>query len=92
MRCLRWAVITFTVVDAGKRSPPHVVLVVADDLPWALFPHAGNDGAAARPLMPHVDALRGDGLALRRHYAYHICAPSRASLLSGRWPHRAYRA
>ena len=30
------------------------------------------------------------GLDLKRAYAYKLCAPARASLLSGRWPHRAY--
>ena len=69
--------------------PPHIALVLADDLPWELFPRRGNDGAIA--LLPSVKRhLIDDGLTLERHYSFSLCAPARASLLTGRWPHRVY--
>ena len=74
----------------APRARPNVVLVLADDLPWELFPHPSADGDAARPLLPHIAALVGEGLSLSRHYSAPLCAPTRASLFSGRWPHRVY--
>jgi arylsulfatase A-like enzyme len=69
---------------------PHIVLVVADDFPWELWPRAENAVTMA-PLLPSISAnLVRDGLSLRHAYGYRLCAPARASLLSGRWPHRAY--
>ena len=68
---------------------PHIILAVADDLPWELWPRASN--ADARVLLPKIGRhVVDDGLDLERMYAYPLCAPARASLLTGRWPHRAY--
>ena len=33
-----------------------------------------------------MDALVADGIELMRFYAYHMCSPSRSSLMSGRLP------
>jgi arylsulfatase A len=38
---------------------------------------------------PNLDQLAGEGMTLRQHYtASPICAPARAGLLTGRYPHR----
>ncbi len=45
-----------------------------------------NDGSASTP---NLDRLAAEGLNFRQHYsASPICAPARASLLTGRYPHR----
>ena len=52
-------------------------------------PRDAND--AMHLLLPNVrETFIRDGLHLERQYTYKLCAPARASLLSGRWPHRAY--
>lgn len=53
---------------------------------------ASADGAAtkpgARPQTPHLDRLAATGTVFERAYcAQPVCAPSRASILTGRYPH-----
>ena len=68
---------------AGSR--PHIVFVLVDDWGHELWPRSNNAGAAR--LLPVLRRrLVDEGLTLARHYAYMFCAPSRQSLLSGRWP------
>ena len=63
---------------------PNVLQVVFDDLGFA---DLGMVNGIART--PNVDALARDGAVLSRHYsASPVCAPARASLLSGRYPQR----
>jgi len=35
---------------------------------------------------PYLDSLVATGIELERHYAYHMCSPSRSSIQSGRLP------
>ena len=63
--------------------PPDLLLVVIDDL------GASDHGAAdASFTTPHLDALRASGTALTSLYALPSCSPSRAALLTGRYPIR----
>ena len=71
------------------QRPPHIVIILADDFAYEMWPRANND--AMRSLLPTLARhFVDDGFGLERHYTYKLCAPARASLLSGRWPHRAY--
>ena len=64
---------------------PNVILIVADDMGYGDF-GVFNDGPARTP---HLDALVQQGLCLSQHYAGSpVCSPSRAALLTGRYPHR----
>ena len=67
-----------------KRSP-NVLMIVADDMGYGdlgLF----NDG---RSRTPNLDKLAETGVCLTQHYSGSpVCAPARASLLTGRYPHR----
>ncbi len=64
---------------------PNIVIVVADDMGYGdlgLF----NEG---RSSTPNLDALARTGVCLTQHYSGSpVCAPARASLLTGRYPHR----
>ncbi|MDP6702053.1 MAG: sulfatase-like hydrolase/transferase, partial [Candidatus Latescibacteria bacterium] len=64
---------------------PNIVLIVADDMGYGDF-GVFNDGPARTP---HLDALVDEGACLAQHYAGSAaCSPSRAALLTGRYPHR----
>ena len=64
-------------------SKPNVLLIVADDLGFSDLGCYGSEIAT-----PHLDALAKDGLRLTQFYSTGRCCPSRASLLTGQYPHR----
>ncbi len=64
---------------------PNIVLVMADDQGW------GDTGYNGHPELktPNLDALAKSGLRLNRFYTAHFnCSPTRASVMTGRHPHR----
>ncbi len=64
---------------------PNILFIVADDLGW------GDLGSVNGGLSdtPHLDALIGESLCLAQHHSSSpVCAPARASLFTGRYPHR----
>jgi len=69
---------------APQKEKPHIVMVLVDDWGW-------NNVGYHRPnnpevQTPNIDNLVKEGIELNRHYVYHYCSPSRASLQSGRLP------
>ena len=66
-------------------AQPNIILLVADDMGYGdlgLF----NEG---RCRTSSLDALARDGACLTQHYSGSpVCAPARAALLTGRYPHR----
>ena len=65
------------------RLPPHLVLVLADDLGFHGVGYRNSDLRT-----PTIDALAHEGLQLDSFYTAKLCGPSRASLLTGRLPHK----
>ncbi|WP_165368204.1 sulfatase-like hydrolase/transferase, partial [Phytoactinopolyspora endophytica] len=64
---------------------PNIIHIVVDDLGHGDLGFM-NDG---RSRTPNLDRLAADGVVLRNHYsASPVCAPARASFLTGRYPHR----
>ena len=68
---------------------PNIILILADDLGFndvSLY----NGGAADGSLMtPNIDAIAQDGVLFENGYAANaICAPSRASIMTGRYSTR----
>lgn len=62
---------------------PNVLILLADDLGWG---DVGYHGSLIRT--PRIDGLAREGVRLERFYAAPMCSPSRAALLTGRWPAR----
>ncbi len=66
----------------GPRTKPNVLFIVVDDL----APQLGCYGVEAA-LTPSIDALAARGVVFEQaHCQYPLCAPSRASFLTGRYP------
>ena len=60
---------------------PNIVLIMADDQGWGDLSLHGNTNLST----PHIDSLARDGTMLSRFFVSPICAPTRASLLTGRY-------
>jgi arylsulfatase A-like enzyme len=70
--------------DKGSPARPNVLMIAVDDLnDWL-----GCMGGHPQAISPHIDQLASRGtLFTNAHCQGPICGPSRASLLSGRYPH-----
>src|SRR5512139_2940767 len=73
------------VPGAEARPPrPNILLILADDLGWS---DLGCYGGEIRT--PNLDALARGGLRFTQFYNTARCCPTRASLLTGLYPHQA---
>jgi arylsulfatase A-like enzyme len=68
---------------AYGEQPPHVLLIVADDLGFSDLSCFGGEIRT-----PHLDRLAQNGLRMTRLYNSARCCPSRAAILTGQYPHR----
>lgn len=67
-----------------KKDKPNIILILADDLGYA---DLGAYGSEIKT--PNLDRLAKEGLRLKEFYNNSICAPTRASLLTGQYQHKA---
>ena len=68
--------------SAGKRRP-NIVFILADDLGWRDLSNEGSTFYES----PHLDRLAREGMKFTRGYATcQVCSPSRASILTGKYP------
>ncbi|QBD78176.1 hypothetical protein EPA93_20110 [Ktedonosporobacter rubrisoli] len=64
-------------------TSPNVVIIHTDQQRYDSLGCTGNDQA----ITPHIDSLAREGVLFKRHIAAStVCMPSRASLLTGRYP------
>lgn len=76
---------TTRAADAPKSSPPDIVIILADDLGY------GDLGCYGHPRFktPAIDRLAAEGARLLQfNTPTAFCAPTRASLMTGRYPFR----
>lgn len=72
--------------DAGQDAPPrpNIVILLADDLGYSDIGCYGSEIAT-----PNLDRLAAGGLRFTQFYNTARCCPTRASLLTGLYPHQA---
>lgn len=70
-------------VPQGAKQKPNIIIILADDLGWGDVGYHGSD-----ILTPHIDQLAREGVILNRYYVAPVCSPTRAGLLTGRYPDR----
>ncbi|MBJ7408950.1 MAG: sulfatase-like hydrolase/transferase [Phenylobacterium sp.] len=72
----------------GER-PPNVVFILADDLGYNDISFNGGGVANGAVPTPNIDAIGREGVAFAAGYAGNAtCAPSRAAIMTGRYPTR----
>jgi arylsulfatase A-like enzyme len=88
LRFVRLAVLFVLVAPAAAfadaKGSPNIVVILADDLGYS---DLGCYGGEIRT--PHLDALAARGLRFSQFYNGGRCCPTRASLLTGLYPHQA---
>ncbi len=66
-------------------NKPNIIVIMADDMGPGDMSFYGNKKAET----PNLDRLAGEGVRFSNHYsASPMCAPARASFLTGKYPHR----
>ena len=68
---------------AADAPKPNIVYILADDLGWA---DVGFHGSEIQT--PTLDGLAKDGVTLDQFYVQPMCTPTRAALMTGRYPLR----
>ncbi|MCF3109188.1 arylsulfatase [Niabella sp. CC-SYL272] len=71
-------------VFAGAQVKPNILLIMADDMGYS---DIGAYGGEIKT--PHLDQLAKEGIRYRQFYNAARCCPTRASLLTGLYPHQA---
>jgi arylsulfatase A-like enzyme len=72
-----------TPARAQERVQPNIVYIVADDMGWKDAGFHGSD-----IVTPNLDRLAREGAVLDEFYALPMCTPTRAALMTGRYPLR----
>jgi arylsulfatase A-like enzyme len=69
--------------------PPNVVFILADDMGFNDITFNGGGVARGAVPTPNIDSIGRDGVAFANGYAGNAtCAPSRAAIMTGRYPTR----
>lgn len=67
----------------AQSGKPNIVYIVSDDQGWKDVSYHGSDIKT-----PNIDRLAADGVRLEQFYAQPMCTPTRAALMTGRYPFR----
>ena len=76
-------------LDYDNARPPNIIVILADDLGWNDISFYGGGVGGGAVQTPNIDRIAAEGVHFSNGYAGNAtCAPSRAALLTGRYPTR----
>jgi len=67
----------------AANKQPNIIYIVSDDQGWKDVGYHGSDIKT-----PNIDRLAATGVRLEQFYAQPMCTPTRAALMTGRYPFR----
>ncbi len=73
----------FIAIPAISRNQPNIIIVLVDDMGYSDIGCYGGEIET-----PNIDKLAEDGIRFRQFYNTARCCPTRASLLTGLFPHQ----
>lgn len=79
--CFWWLAMAFLSLQSIAATKPNVLLIITDDQGYGDFGINGN----AVVETPNLDKFAREGIQFDRFFVSPVCAPTRASLLTGRW-------
>ncbi|MEZ5043890.1 MAG: arylsulfatase [Saprospiraceae bacterium] len=81
---LSYWLVSCTTISSPGDPPPNVLLILLDDMGFGDINFAGNELLQT----PHLNALQQESVSFEQFYVSPVCAPTRASLLTGRYHQR----
>lgn len=76
-------------LDDDNARLPNIIVILADDLGWNDISFYGGGVGGGAVQTPNIDRIAAEGVHFSNGYAGNAtCAPSRAALLTGRYPTR----
>lgn len=67
-------------------KPPNILFIIADDIGVEATP--GYPIGAIKPHMPNLERLAAEGITFDNAWAYPVCSPTRASIITGKTGYR----
>lgn len=78
-------IFSFAIAQVEKEQNPNIIIILADDLGYHDVSYYGTKDIQT----PNIDLLCKSGMRFDRFYSNSsVCSPTRASLMSGRYPER----
>lgn len=84
LSCALWSACSHPDSEAREDSRPNILLIMADDMGFSDIGCYGGE-----IMTPHLDRLAAGGLRYKQFYNTARCCPTRASLMTGLYPHQA---
>lgn len=82
---LMFGLLTGTFVALSQNTKPNIIIILADDMGYSDLGCYGNNIIET----PNLDKLAENGVRFSQFYNTARCSPTRASLLTGLYPHQA---
>lgn len=70
----------------APESYPNILLIIADDMGRdATF---GFSEGSLKPITPHINSIKNNGITFQNFWSYPTCSPTRASIITGKYGYR----